>query len=109
MALMATFSFDSVVRGYHVYKAAVHGDNLLCGRETGNGHDPFAVAVVRGGVIVGHVPRRFSAVFSLFLRRGGSIMCTVTGRRMDLPQGGLELCIYNVWRIIEASEGKRSC
>ena len=69
MGLMATFSFDSVVRGYHVYKdiwAAVHGETLLCRRETSNGHDPFAVAVVRGGVIVGHVPRRFSAVFSLF-------------------------------------------
>ena len=56
-----------------------------------NYRDPFAVAVVRSGVIVGHVPRKIS---SMFLRRGGTISCRVTGGRRyseDLPQGGLEV------------------
>ena len=34
--------------------------------------DPFAVAVVRAGVTVGHVPRKISTVCSVFLRRSGS-------------------------------------
>ena len=48
--------------------------------------------------VVGHVPRHYSCVFSLFLRNDGTISCCVNvGRRYsrDLPQGGLEIpCIY---------------
>lgn len=50
--------------------------------------------MVRAARVVGHVPRRISSICSVFLRRGGSITCTVTGSRHysgDLPQGGLEL------------------
>ena len=56
--------------------------------------DRYAVAVIKDGVIIGHLPRKVSRVCSLFLRRGGSIQCTVVGRRRyssDLPQGGLEI------------------
>ena len=59
-----------------------------------NYRDPFAVAVVRSGVIVGHVPRKILSICSMFLRRGGTISCRVTGGRRyseDLPQGGLEV------------------
>ena len=59
-----------------------------------NYRDPFAVAVVRSGVILGHVPRKISSVCSMFLRRGGTISCRVTGGRRyseDLPQGRLEV------------------
>ena len=86
-----------MVRGYHVYKDiwdAVVGDELQCIRETSNRHDPFAVAVVKNMIVVGHVPRKLSAMCSLFLRRNGCIMCRVTGSRRysgDLPQGGLEI------------------
>ena len=38
-----------------VWCAAV-GEELSCMREMEKYHDPFAVAVVRSGVIVGHVP-----------------------------------------------------
>ena len=38
-----------------VWCAAV-GEELSCMREVENYHDPFAVAVIRSGVIVGHVP-----------------------------------------------------
>ena len=46
------------------------------------------------GITVGHVPRKISAVCYMFIQRGGSISCQVTGSRRysyDLPQGGLEL------------------
>ena len=85
------------VRGYHVYQAiwtAAIGEELLCEREPTNAVDRYAVAVVRNSTIIGHLPRRISKICSLFLRRGGSICCTVSGSRRysaDLPQGGLEI------------------
>ena len=57
-------------------------------------HDPYALAVVNRGVIVGHVPRAISSVCYLFLGRNSTIQCQVTGTRqysVDLPQGGLEV------------------
>lgn len=96
----SSFQLESKIRGYHVYKdiwVAVDGEVLGCRRETSNGHDPFAVAVVKDSTVVGHVPRRISAICSLFLRRHGTITCRVNGSRRysrDLPQGGLEVpCI----------------
>ena len=98
---MDTFSIASMTRGgYHGTWNALVGEVLECKRESSNSHDPFAVAVVRnstGGtaVVVGHVPRRLSALCSLFLRKSGStITCRITGSRRystDLPQGGLEI------------------
>ena len=67
------------------------GEELQCGRESGNFRDPFAVAVKKNSDIVGHVPRRISSVCSMFLHRGGSIHCRVTACRhysADLTQGG---------------------
>ena len=59
--MVFTFSIETVVRGYHVYKeiweAAIDGVELPCKREIGNAHDPFAVAIKKitptGSVIVG--------------------------------------------------------
>ena len=65
---MEHFSVESCVRGYHVDKDiwfASVGEELPCQRENGNPVDPFAVAVVKSGVTVGHIPRKIS---SLFLR-----------------------------------------
>ena len=45
-------------------------------------------------ITVGHLPRKISCVCSLFIRRGGTITCKVSGRRRhsaDLLQGGLEI------------------
>ena len=67
---------ESCVRGYHIYKdiwEASVGEELPCQRESGNRADPFAVAVVRSGVTVGHIPRKISSVCSFFLRKGGVI------------------------------------
>ena len=51
--------------GYHVYKdiwATVAGEELPRQRKDGN---RAAVAVVRGEVIVGHVPKKISYEFAL--------------------------------------------
>ena len=68
---------------------------MTCKREPDNAADRYAIAVKKEGTTVGvHLPRKLSQVWSLFLRRGGTIDCTVTGRReysADLPQGGLEI------------------
>jgi len=88
---------DFVVRGYHVYKdiwEATRGEVLTCARETGNVFDPFAVSVLKGYTVAGHVPRKISAICSLFIQRGGMIRCKVTGSRQyssDISQGGLEI------------------
>ena len=90
-------SIDTVIRGHHVYKdvwTPIIGEVLQCEKEEGNSHDLYAVAVKKLDSIVGHVPRTISTLCHLFLSRGGSITCTVTGIRKysdDLPQGGLEV------------------
>jgi len=94
---MEEFGRDCCIRGYHIYKEiweAAAGEVLECVREPHNAQDRYAVAVKKTETIIGHLPRRLSRVCSLFLRRGGTISCTVTGGRrysVDLPQGGLEV------------------
>ena len=74
-----------MARGYHEYKNVwedpVHGEELNCTRDIGNSHDPMAVAILKeidgATVTVGHVPRRISALCSVFIRRGGTIRCIV--------------------------------
>ena len=92
---------ESIVRGYHVYRRiweAVVGEELTCITEPDNRSDRYAVAVIKSDTTVGHVPRKFSAVCALFLNRGGTMICKVTGERLysrDLPQGGMEIpCRY---------------
>ena len=87
-----------------VWEAAI-GEVLECHREPTNATDRYAVAVTKAATIIGHLPRKLSKVCSLFLRRGGSIRSTVTGRRRyssDLLQGGLEIpfqfSLYNYFR-----------
>ena len=54
------YEVETVVRGYHVYigiwNAAI-GETLECEQEGKNIHNPYAAAVVKGGNVVGHVPR----------------------------------------------------
>ena len=94
---MEEAEFPCCVRGYHVYMsiwAATVGEELDCVREPTNPSDRYAVAVVKNGTIIGHLPRRISKVSSILLRRGGFITCIVSGSRRysaDLPQGGLEI------------------
>ena len=99
------FSVESMIRGYHEYQSIWEnpsiGESLICEREIGNCYDTHAVAIkktIEGDIkTAGHVPRKISAICSIFIRRGGSIVCLVNGSRRyssDLPQGGLEIpCI----------------
>lgn len=94
---MAEWEVDSCARGYHVYEsiwAAALGEQVGCIREPLNANDRYAVALKKDGVVIGHLPQKISRICSLFIRRGGTIECTVTGTRRyssDLPQGGLEI------------------
>ena len=66
----ALFAILSAVRGYHVYHDIWYTlieEKLLCQREADNYADPFAVAVVKSGNVVGHAPRKISTLCSLFL------------------------------------------
>ena len=70
-----------MVRGYHVYQTVWEvsvSEVLPCTREPGNWHDPHAVAVKKGDIIVGHLPRNISCICSIFIQRGRSIECTAT-------------------------------
>ena len=93
----ARFCCDSEIMGYHVYQdvwEVEHGEILRCFRETGNAFDPFAVCVKKDAKVVGHVPRKISAICSIFLQKNGTIYCEVIGRRRysrGIPQGGLEI------------------
>ena len=92
-----SFEFNSCIRGHHIYKdvwTPVVEEGLNCRREEGNISDPYAVAVIKSGNIVGHMPHRISTACNLFIQKTGVIVCKVTGPRRyssDLPQGGLEV------------------
>ena len=76
------FEIPSCVRGYHIYEhiwVAAIGEGLDCAREPYNATDRYAVAVMKDGAVVGHLPKRISRACSLFLLRGGSTLCTVVG------------------------------
>ena len=52
-------SIESCIRGHHVYKhtwTLSVGEEFSCKRESDNNKDPFAVAVIRRGFVIGHVP-----------------------------------------------------
>ena len=78
------FEMNVCVRGFHVYQdtwTPLIGEQLVCRREDSNQRDQYAVAVLKGKEIVGHVPWYMSAACSLFMRRGSSVYCTITERR----------------------------
>ena len=91
------FSTEGEIHGYHVYQAIwtpVIDEMLECVREEDNDEDRFAVAVKKSSTIVGHLPRRISALCSAFIRKGGVISCRVTGPRRfcrHLVKGGMEV------------------
>ena len=74
------FVKSSVIRGHHVYKAiwtpALREELIV--KADGNVHDEHAMAVVKEGNVVGHMPRSISRVSWFFLKRGGPILCCVS-------------------------------
>lgn len=61
--------------------------------------------------MVGHIPRTISSICSIFIRRGGSIVCKVKGSReysSDLEQGGLQLPCELTFRIADSVEFQKT-
>ena len=88
------FEFSSVIHEHHVYKDILMpaiGKILQSRIEPDNSYDIFAVAIIEDDTNVGHVLRNISVVCDLFLRKGGTILCVVTGPRQysrDLEKVG---------------------
>ena len=56
----------------------------MCERELGNPRDPFAISVIKESTIVGHVPHKISAICSMFLHTGVTIInAETTGSTFD--------------------------
>ena len=82
VSTMSTYSFsiESMIQGYHVYKDIWSDPDdeavLECKCKPGNSSDPYAVAVLKeitgADTVVGHVPRAISSICTTFLRRSGS-------------------------------------
>ena len=89
---------ESCVSGFHVYQdiwTLATGECLSCQTEDSNAFDPYVLAIRKGADVIGHVPHKISAAFSLFIQRGGTLTCIITDSRhqysADLPQGGLQI------------------
>ena len=73
------------------------GQRTAMPKESSNANDPYAVAVMKEDNVVGHVPRHISAACSLFIQKGGRILCTVQALRrysVDLPPGWIRSTLY---------------
>ena len=72
--------FASYIRGQHVLKdfwMPVINKELVCAQESGNSHDPYGVAIKKGSMVVGYLPRKNFSHFLLFYR-AGTITATVS-------------------------------
>jgi len=57
-----------VKKEYKDVWSAVIDEEFPCKREDGNRFDPFAVAVFNGDIVIGHIPRKISSIWSLYIR-----------------------------------------
>ena len=95
--------WQSYIRGYHEYKemwSPTLREILRLQFEPTNPQHSFAVAVVKDGLVVGHVPRLVSRAVSFFLKKAGNAgFCEVTGGRINCGVDlGLEvLCQYKFY------------
>lgn len=95
--------FQSYIRGHHVYCSSwtpVIGEELVLKRQPDNEHSKHAVAVVKDGDVVGHVPEFRSKLIFYFLGYDGNVgFCKVTGARLNQGVGlGVEVpCVYKFW------------
>ena len=72
----ACYKWPPYVRGYHEYKSvwcATVGEMLKLTTGLTNPQDPFAVAAIKDGCVVGHVPRTVSQTISFFLGKDRSV------------------------------------
>ena len=80
----------SFIRGYHVQKEVWSpdvGESFVCFDEEENVQDRKAVAATYAeGIVVGHLPCEISNVCSHFIKHGGDINRTTTGRLQHTKQ-----------------------
>ena len=98
IGVISETTFSTCIRGYHVHQeewTPVLDEMLSCYCEFANVHDPFAIKVMKAGSTVGHLPKKIISTCSLFIMKGGVILCKVTdpARKYsgNLVQGGLEI------------------
>ena len=68
----SSVEIDSFVRGVHAYKdiwELREGEVLVLKREPDNIEDKFAVAVMKSGAVVGHVPKTGTCYLSVLEAR----------------------------------------
>ena len=100
------FEYPCVVRGFHVYRVywdPVTGETLetepeIDGEKFGDKH---SVAVKKGAITVGHIPKDISLLAKYFIIHGGTITCKITGNRQrsKMARGGLEVPCKYVFKI----------
>ena len=72
----------------------VDGEVLVCTQETDNPHDNYTVSIIRNSYVVDHVPLGLSKTFSSFLSLPASMLCIVTGKRLNRWAGlGFEILV----------------
>ena len=79
-----TYEKTRLIRGHHIYKFVwilFIGKELVVEAEDGSEHDENAITVMNDGCVVRHILRCISQVSWFFLKRGGCILCCVTGKR----------------------------
>uniref|UniRef100_A0A1X7UPP5 HIRAN domain-containing protein n=1 Tax=Amphimedon queenslandica TaxID=400682 RepID=A0A1X7UPP5_AMPQE len=98
-----TAIINSYIRGYHAYMEVWTpkiGEVLVVKREAENPHHRYAVAIIKDGETVGHVPYNFAPIVSHFLKREvNKAFVEVTGDRINRGGGyGLEVpCSYKFY------------
>ena len=80
---------DSFITGFHVYKEKWLPDDgqiLIAEKQPDNKYDPYAVAVKKEGVVIGHLPRDERHVIFFFLQTDYTAKCiaTITGNPVNL-------------------------
>ena len=109
------------MRGHHIYKkdwTPFQGEVLQLKREPDNCADKCAVAIIKDGIVVGHVPYNLAPTFSQFLKREfNKATVEVTGDRVNRGAGyGLEVpCKYRLYgpkpytdKIVEVAQSLRA-
>ena len=60
---------------------------LDCQHEKTNQYDRHAIAVLKSGQIVGHVPKDHAGIFYFYMKRGGQISVKITGEKQNTGTG----------------------
>ena len=77
----------------------IEDESLICQKEKGNVYDPHDVAIIRGNVVVGHVPQSICVFWKFFSLPNTSIHAQVLGKRVNCDaEYGLEISVCFVFQ-----------